>query len=43
MPAAAIRRRLTVKLNPAALAQFIEKHNNGQSILGDFGLDDAYR
>lgn len=31
---------LTVKLNPAALARFIEKHNNGQSILGDFGLDD---
>lgn len=32
---------LTVKLNPAALARFIEKHNNGQSILGDFGLDDV--
>lgn len=30
---------LTVKLNPSALARFIEKHNNGQSILGDFGLD----
>lgn len=31
---------LTVKLNPEQLAKFIEKHNNGQSILGDFGLDD---
>ncbi len=30
---------LTVKVNPAQLAKFIEKHNNGQSILGDFGLD----
>ena len=30
---------LTAKLNPAQLAKFIEKHNNGQSILGDFGLD----
>lgn len=31
---------LTVKLNPVQLAKFIEKHNNGKSILGDFGLDD---
>jgi VWFA-related protein len=31
---------LTVKVNPAQLAKFIEKHNSGQSILGDFGLDD---
>ncbi len=31
---------LTVKLNPEQLAKFIEKHNNGQSILSDFGLDD---
>jgi VWFA-related protein len=31
---------LTVKVNPVQLAKFIEKHNNGQSILGDFGLDD---
>ncbi len=31
---------LTVKLNPVQLAKFIEKHNNGQSILSDFGLDD---
>ena len=31
---------LTVKVNPAQLAKFIERHNNGQSILGDFGLDD---
>jgi VWFA-related protein len=30
---------LTVKVNPIQLAKFIEKHNNGQSILGDFGLD----
>ncbi len=30
---------LTVKINPAQLAKFIEKHNNGESILGDFGLD----
>lgn len=31
---------LTVKVNPEQLARFIEKHNNGESILGDFGLDD---
>ncbi|MBL8204039.1 MAG: VWA domain-containing protein [Blastocatellia bacterium] len=31
---------LTVKLNPIQLAKFVEKHNNGQSILSDFGLDD---
>ncbi len=31
---------LTVKVNPAQLAKFIEKHNSGESILGDFGLDD---
>ena len=31
---------LSVKVNPEQLAKFIEKHNNGQSILGDFGLDD---
>jgi VWFA-related protein len=31
---------LSVKVNPVQLAKFIEKHNNGQSILGDFGLDD---
>lgn len=31
---------LTVKVNPAQLAKFIEKHNNGESILGDFGLGD---
>jgi VWFA-related protein len=31
---------LTVKVNPEQLAKFIEKHNNGQPILGDFGLDD---
>lgn len=30
---------LTVKLNPAQLAKFIEQHSGGQSILGDFGLD----
>ena len=31
---------LSVKVNPAQLARFIEKHNNGESILGDFGLGD---
>ncbi len=31
---------VTVKLNPEQLNKFIENHNNGQSILSDFGLDD---
>jgi VWFA-related protein len=31
---------LTVKVNPVQLAKFIEKHNNGESILGEFGLGD---
>lgn len=29
---------LSVKVNPTQLMRFIEKHNNGESILGEFGL-----